>query len=90
MKGPLNVAVLAFILSPYALANGGPKMTDMDYEYGDELKSKDSAPDRTEMTRERMQENPRNRGFVESFGKLGIEENEQDQQVEQESEVREK
>jgi hypothetical protein len=76
MKGIMILTVLALISSHSSFANGGPKMTDVDYQDGDELKTKESAPDRTKVTREKMQENPRNQTFPESFEQIGNQEKE--------------
>lgn len=71
-KTMLATAVLV-ISSATLMANGGGRSTDM------ERKSK------TETTRERMEENPRNSSFPGSFGQVGSSKEEQQEKNQKES-----
>lgn len=57
------VALLSFILTSGLMANGGAQSTDID---------------KTEQTREKMEENPRNLSYPKSFGQIGSHKDDQE------------
>jgi hypothetical protein len=55
----------------------------VDATYTDEVKSRNDGMERNETeTRSKIEENPRNRAFVESFGQIYSKENDQERQEE--------
>lgn len=99
MKTILTASILHMALTGFSFANGGltpekqeevkrggtPKVDDI---YLDELQVREAALKREERSRSKMEENPRNRAFVESFGQ--IDSKEDDQEREEEDEVLER
>ncbi|MCM2351334.1 MAG: hypothetical protein NDI69_15030 [Bacteriovoracaceae bacterium] len=59
------VALLSLILTSGLMANGGAQSTDIE---------------RTEQTREKMKENPRNLSYPGSFGQIGSQEDQERQE----------
>lgn len=89
MKFMPMLSVIAVIMTSEISANGGAKSTDLergsaavDERYTDELKAKKAAPERTDKTRQKMMENPRNLSFPGSFGEVNSQEDKQEQQEE--------
>lgn len=89
MKIKPMLSVIALFMTFELSANGGAKSTDLDRgtaavdeKYTDELKTKKAAPKRTEKTRQKMMENPRNLSFPGSFGEVSSEKDQQEQQEE--------
>lgn len=81
MKTILTASLIHLFISSYSLANGGlskerqeaklKENSRSDEIYLDELKTRDSAIQRSERSKEKMKENPRNEALVESFGHVG-------------------
>ncbi len=89
MKMMPMLSVIALLMTFELSANGGAKSTDMergaaavDEMYTDELKTKKAAPKRTDKTRQKMMENPRNLSFPGSFGEVNSKEDQQERQEE--------
>lgn len=89
MKGRyITLIVSGFILSSLSFANGVGKFVDessVDKKYEDEIKLKESALERQEKTKEKMNENPRNAAMAESFGHVYSKED--DQEIQEEKKV---
>lgn len=87
MKTLQSMALLSLIFTSSLTANGGAQSTDIkrssaavEETYTDELQTKKAAPDRTEQTREKMKENPRNLSYPGSFGQIDSHEDDQERQ----------
>lgn len=92
MKTIIAASIFHLLISFYASANGGltperhqAKMNEKsnsDEVYLDELKTRESALQRRDRTKKKMEENPRNGAMVESFGQINSKEDEQEKQEE--------